>query len=142
MTQQVGVITLGINDLQRSKKFYVEGFDWDILYEDKDTAMYQMNGFVLSTWLQTELEKEITVKGLSRSAAFTLGHNVGSPDEVQIYLDRLIKYGGKILRSANSPAHGGISGYITDPDNHIWEIIYNPAWKVDNLGHVTFSPPN
>ena len=142
MKQQLGIITLGINDLQLSKKFYVEGFNWDILYEDQETAMYQMNGFVLSTWLQTKLEKDLTVKSLQHGAALTLGHNVGSSDDVQIYLDRLSRYGGKILRAAGPPAHGGVRGYITDPDNHIWEIIYNPAWKVNNLGHVTFSPSN
>lgn len=140
MKQRVAIITLGINDLSRSKKFYIDGFGWKTTHEDKETVMYQMNGFILSTWLQSELEKDITKSGLHRGGALTLAHLVDSPNKVQKYIDKLSNYGGKILRPSDSPSHGGVRGYITDPDDHIWEIIYNPTWKVDHKGSVTFSP--
>lgn len=140
MKQQIAVITLGITDLERSKAFYINGFGWRPLHEDVDTVMYQMNGFVLSTWLQSELEDDVSLSNLPRGGALTLAHNVDSPNDVQVYMKKLAEHGGKILRPADSPSHGGVRGYIADPDNHIWEVIYNPVWKVDNQGQVTFAP--
>ena len=140
MKQQVAIITLGIQDLERSKQFYMNGFGWRTVFEDNETAMYQMNGFVLGTWIQSALEKDVTRSGLPRGGSLTLAHNVESADEVQVILENLSQHGGKILREADCPAHGGFRGYIADPDDYIWEIIHNPVWKVDDQGAVTFSP--
>lgn len=140
MKHQIGIITLGISNLNASKKFYMKGFGWETIHEDNETAMYQMNGFVLSTWLQKELEKDIQTSYLARGGAITLAHVVDSPDKIQICVDKLSANGGKILRRPCAPLHGGMRGYIADPDDHIWEIIYNPVWKVDKQGFVTIHP--
>lgn len=52
MQQQMSVITLGVSDLARSKRFYGNGFGWTPIFENSELAFYQMNGFVLRTWLQ------------------------------------------------------------------------------------------
>lgn len=139
MKQQVAIITLGIRDLEHSKKFYIDGFGWNTIFEDNETAMYQMNGFILSTWLQSELEKDVGKYNLHRGGAITLAYLVDSGEKVKECLDQLLNYGGKIIRHSEAPLHGGMRGYISDPDEHIWEIIYNPVWKVDHKGMVTFS---
>jgi predicted lactoylglutathione lyase len=46
--------------------------------------------------------------------------------------------GGKVLREGDAPPHGGFRGYVADPDNHAWEIAWNPAWTIDDRGLVTF----
>lgn len=137
---QIVAVTLGIINIEKSKSFYMEGFGWVPLHEDKETVMYQMNGFILSTWLQSSLEKDITKSALPRGGAITLAHNVNKPDNVSKLINILSLAGGKIIRHANTPSHGGVRGYIADPDDHIWEIIWNPAWKTDDKGFVTFSP--
>ena len=53
-------------------------------------------------------------------------------------MDRLIDRGGRLLRPADAPVHGGFRGYVADPDEHAWEIAWNPAWSIDAAGHVTF----
>jgi predicted enzyme related to lactoylglutathione lyase len=58
------------------------------------------------------------------------------PDDVQPTLDRLARCGGRILRPADAPPHGGFRGYIADPDDHAWEIAWNPAWPISPEGHV------
>lgn len=140
MKQQVAIITLGITNLKRSKQFYMEGFGWTPIYEDSETVMYQMNGFVLGTWLRTALEEDMSRPSLARGAAFSLAHNVASNTEVQNLLDRLAAAGGHILRNADSPPHGGLRGYVADPDDHAWEIICNPIWKADHRGWITYTP--
>lgn len=64
MQQQVCVITLGIEDLERSKRFYADGFGWKPVFENEEIAFYQMNGFVLETWLRVSLEKDMQRDGL------------------------------------------------------------------------------
>ncbi len=49
MQQQISVITLGIADIARSKRFYVEGFGWTPVFETPEIVFYQMNGLMLGT---------------------------------------------------------------------------------------------
>lgn len=138
MQQQVSVITLGVGDLARSRRFYADGFGWTPVFANDEIAFYQMNGFVLGTWLQGSLEADMRREGLSRPGAFALAHNVGSAGEVEVVLDRLAAAGGRILRPGDAPSHGGFRGYVADPDDHAWEIAWNPAWTIDERGLVTF----
>jgi predicted lactoylglutathione lyase len=138
MQQQMSVITLGVRDLSRSRRFYAEGFGWTPVFSNEEIIFYQMNGFVLGTWLEMALARDMQRKGLARPGAFALAHNLATRDEVQPAIDRLSRFGGQILRAAVKPPHGGFSGYVADPDDHAWEIAWNPAWPIDANGHVTF----
>jgi catechol 2,3-dioxygenase-like lactoylglutathione lyase family enzyme len=139
MQHQISVITLGISDLKRSRRFYAEGFGWTPVLEHGDIIFYQMNGLVLGTWVSSALEEDMQRKGLARPGAFALAHNVPGKDDVQPVLDRLARFGGRILRNADAPPHGGMRGYIADPDDHAWEIAWNPAWPISPEGYVKFA---
>jgi len=139
MQQQLSVVTLGIADLTRSRRFYCDGFGWTPVFQNAEIVFYQMNGFVLGTWLTKALEDDM-MRPLARPGAFALAHNVGTAEEVQAALDRLSRYGGRILRPADAPPHGGLRGYVADPDDHAWEIAWNPAWPISPEGHVRFAP--
>jgi uncharacterized protein len=139
MQQQLSVITLGIADLARSRRFYGDGFGWAPVFQNEDIVLYQMNGFVLGTWLVKALEDDMR-RSLQRPGAFSLAHNVSSGEEVQALLDRLAGHGGRILRPADAPPHGGVRGYVADPDDHAWEIAWNPAWHISPEGYVRFIP--
>lgn len=138
MQQQISVITLGIADLVRSKRFYAEGFGWTPVFENDEIVFYQMNGLMLGTWLQPKMEEDMQRGAFARPGAYALAHNVPSAADVQPLLDRLAAAGGRILRPADAPPHGGMRGHVADPDDHAWEIAFNPAWKIDAAGHVTF----
>jgi catechol 2,3-dioxygenase-like lactoylglutathione lyase family enzyme len=135
--QQISVITLGVADLARSRRFYGEGFGWRPVFENGEIAFYQMNGFVLGTWLRDALAADAGREALP-SGGFSLAHNVPGRDDVQPLIDRLVAAGGKMLREADVPPHGGMRGYAADPDGHAWEIAWNPAWAIDERGLVTF----
>jgi uncharacterized protein len=139
MQQQISVITLGVTDLARSRRFYAEGFGWKPVFTDNDIIFYQMNGLVLGTWFTHMLEGDMQRKGLVRPGAFALAHNVPTRDDVQATLERLAQYGGRILRPADAPPHGGVRGYVADPDDHAWEIAWNPAWPISPEGYVKFA---
>lgn len=138
MQQQISVITLGVRDLDRSKRFYVGGFGWTPVFDNGEIVFYQMNGFVLGTWMLQKLEADMQRPGLATPGAFSLAHNVGAAAEVDSLIARLTASGGRILRSGDAPPHGGFRGYVADPDDHAWEIAWNPAWTIDDRGQVTF----
>ena len=138
MQHQISVITLGIADLSRSRRFYCDGFGWKPVFENEEIIFYQMNGFVLGTWISKALEADMQRTGLARPGAFALAHNVATRDEVQPMLDHLSTFGGRVLRAADAPPHGGFRGYVADPDDHAWEIAWNPAWSVSPEGLVRF----
>ncbi len=137
MQQQISVITLGIADIARSKRFYGDGFGWKPVFETTEIVFYQMNGLMLGTWFTPALESDMQ-RPLGRPGAFSLAHNVLAEGEVQPLLDRLAAHGGRLLRMADAPPHGGFRGYVADPDDHAWEIAFNPAWPIAPDGRVTF----
>ena len=138
MQQQISVITLGVDCLKRSRRFYGAGFGWHPVFANDEIAFYQMNGFVLGTWLTSNLSDDMRRANINRNAAFALAHNVSAKEEVQPLIDRLVTAGGTQLRAGNAPPHGGFRGYIADPDGNSWEIAWNPAWSIDEHGYVTF----
>ena len=137
MQQQISVITLGIADLARSRRFYVEGFGWAPVFENEEIVFYQMNGLMLGTWLESALSVDMGRK-LVRPGAFALAHNVPGREAVKPTMDQLVAAGGSLLKAPVPPPHGGYGGYVADPDGHAWEIAWNPAWSISATGQVTF----
>src|SRR3569623_130293 len=133
----VSVITLGVAELARSKRFYGEGFGWAPAFEDATIVFYQLNGIVLGTWLASALAEDMRRPGHGPGST-ALAHNVRGPGEVAPLIERLVAAGGTLLRAAEAPPHGGLRGYVADPDGHAWEIAHNPGFAMDAAGNVTF----
>jgi predicted lactoylglutathione lyase len=139
MQQHISVITLGVEELARSKRFHGLGFGWTPVFENDEIVFYQMNGLVLGTFLVGSLEADMQRSPLCRPGAVALAHNVARRSDVAPLIDRLERAGGTVLRRADAPPHGGYRGYVADPDDHAWEVAWNPAWSLDADGNVTFS---
>ena len=140
MQAQMSVITLGVAALPPSRRFYAEGFGWAPVFENSEILFYQLNGFVLGTWLEAALAADSQRPGLARPGAFSLAHNLPRAEDVAPAMDRLIAHGGSLLRAADAPPHGGMRGYVADPDGHAWEIAFNPSCPISPEGHVRFAP--
>lgn len=97
-----------------------------------------MNGFVLGTFRTPSLEADMNRSGLTTPGAFSLAHNVAAQEDVEPAMRRLVAAWGRLLRPADAPPHGGFRGYVADPDDHAWEVAWNPAWTVDERGLVRF----
>lgn len=137
MQQQISAITLAVDSIATSKRFYTEGFGWTPVFEADEIIFYQMNGLMLGTWLRSAMAGD-TTKAASGSSGYTLAHNVPAEHDVETVMEKLAAAGGTIVRPADAPPHGGFRGYVSDPDGHIWEVAYNPSWAIDAHGLVTF----
>ncbi|MGE0666523.1 MAG: VOC family protein [Sphingomonadales bacterium] len=140
MQQQMSVITLGVADLARSRRFYVDGFGWTPVFENPEIVFYQMNGFVLGTWQHTALAADLGRPPETKPGIMSLAHNVAVRSDVEPVMDALCAAGGSLVMEASAPPHGGYRGYVADPDGHAWEIAWNPDWPISPEGHVTFGP--
>lgn len=138
MNQHISLITLGVADVARGRAFYAAGFGWAPAFETKDVAFYQMNGLVFALWEKAQLENDMA-RPCSPAGSFALAHNVENAEAVDRVIERLVASGGQLLRAADAPPHGGYRGYVADPDGNAWEIAWNPAWQIDETGHVTFA---
>lgn len=137
MQQQISLITLGVTDVARAKAFYRDGFGWEPVFEMDDIAFFQMNGLIFGLWDKAQLEGDMQ-RPCAPAGSFALAHNVESAAAVDATIAKLVAAGAKILRPADAPPHGGYRGYIADPDGNAWEIAWNPAWKMDESGYITF----
>jgi uncharacterized glyoxalase superfamily protein PhnB len=39
--------------------------------------------------------------------------------------------GAVIVKGAHDTFYGGYAGYFEDPDRHLWEVVWNPAFELD-----------
>jgi uncharacterized protein len=137
---KIHVITLAVEDLERSLSFYRSlGFESEgvIATEyagDDETAagaiaIFQLDGgLMLCVFPRTELAKDAKVSAPAPAPGlFSIGHAVASRDEVDVLLDAAERAGGIVTVRAYDREFGVYSGYFQDPDGHLWEILWNPA---------------
>ena len=131
------VLTLGVDDLERAVAFYRDGlgFPTDGIV-GKEFEHGAVAFFDLESRLRLALSPRASIAhdtGLAlpaRSATeLTLGHNVGSRAEVDAVMTDASRAGAEILKPAEETFWGGYSGYFQDPDGHVWEVVWNPAWE-------------
>ena len=137
MLKSLSLITLGVSDLARSRAFYTGGFGWSPVWENDGIVFYQMNGFLLSTFLTEALEADMGGRRLAPQGAFSLAHNVLTRDAVDAVMETLLAHGATLIRQPDEPPHGGYRGYLADPDGHAWEIAWMPGIMPDAEGFVT-----
>lgn len=139
MKPRITVITIGVDDLERSLAFYRDGLalktDGIIGQEFEHGAVAFIdlqNGAKLALWPRKSIAHDT---GLSiqypSSTEFTLGHNVNSKKEVDEVMSQAQKAGAKIVKPAQETFWGGYSGYFQDPDGHLWEVTWNPDWEIE-----------
>jgi predicted lactoylglutathione lyase len=137
MKQRLSLVTLGVADLARSKRFY-EALGWQSgAAPDDDVAFFQSGGMVVALWSREELAKDSGTADGGGWGGVTLAHNVGSPPEVDAVIDEARAAGATIARAGAETFWGGYSGVFIDPDGHPWEVAHNPHWTLGADGSIT-----
>jgi len=138
MKQRINLITLGVNDLNKSMEFY-QKMGWQTNgivgteYENGAVVMFELgSSMMLCLYERKNLAWDSNVALQPASATeFSLGYFVNSQEEVDTVMDRAKKAGANISKPADEAFWGGYNGYFQDLDGHLWEVGYNPSWKVE-----------
>lgn len=137
MEQRVSVVTLGVADLERSRRFYEDGLGWRRGNDHPEVAFYQAGGLILALWSRAALAEDAQMTDTGSSfGGIALAHNVRRREEVEQILNEAQAAGGRILKPAQDVFWGGHCGYFADPDGHPWEVAWNPGWTVLDDGSV------
>lgn len=137
MKQHVHIITLGVKDLERSKKFYAETLGWEISRPQEGIVFFQAGGVVLALYPRDLLAEDAVVSPEgSGFSGFTLAYNAGSEAEVDQIIADLKSKGVKIIKEPQKVFWGGYSSYFADPDDFRWEVAYNPFFEFNKNGSL------
>jgi uncharacterized protein len=135
--QRISLITLGVSDLERARRFY-EALGWTSpSVPDDGVVFFQCGGMVLALWSRSSLAEDSTVDDPGGWGGVTLAYNVGSPKEVDAVLAEARGAGATVGREGAATSWGGYSGVFVDPDGHPWEVAHNPFWRLGPDGGVT-----
>ncbi|HTE25656.1 VOC family protein [Flavitalea sp.] len=138
MKSRITVLTLGVKDLEKSVHFYQSGLGLitpGIIgreFENGAVAFFDLeNGLKLALWPKSSISADTNIPVVPASSLeFTIGHNVGTKEEVIEVLNEVSKAGGRIVKSAQDTFYGGFAGYFADPDDHLWEVVWNPQFEL------------
>jgi catechol 2,3-dioxygenase-like lactoylglutathione lyase family enzyme len=135
---RISLITLAVDDLEASLRFYRDGLG---LATKGIVGTEFEYGAVTFFDLQSNLKLGLyPCKSLAKDSGlplenpgaprFSIGHNVASKAEVDQVMAQAKRAGAAIVKPAQDTFWGGYAGYFQDPNGHLWEIAWNPQWPV------------
>jgi uncharacterized protein len=136
---RITIVTLGVDDLERSLAFYREGLGLSSQgivgqeFEYGAVVFFHLRGGVtLALYPRTSIASDAGVApGPPSATEMTLAHNMRSNDEVDALMAQAERAGARIVKPAGTTFWGGYAGYFADPDGHLWEIAFNPNLPID-----------
>lgn len=138
MRPRIKVLTLGVSDLARSLAFYRDGLGLPTegiigqQFEDGAVVFFHLNDdLILALYPSASLAKDAGIAATeARLGTISIGHIVSAKAEVDALMQQAAAAGAVVTDPARDRFWGGYSGYFHDPDGHLWEIAWNPAWTV------------
>ena len=140
MKARITLLTLGVDDLERAVAFYRDGLGLPTEgivgteFEHGAVAFFALeSGVKLALWPRASLAHDAGLTpGPASATEFSIAHNVGSREEVDAVMAEAATAGAGIVKPAADTFYGGYAGYFRDPDGHLWEIAWNPAWQTSD----------
>ena len=126
----ISVVTLGVIDIERSERFYMEGLGLEHARPPKGVVYFEFAGAWLALFPRDELARYAGVEPTSPGGftGTTLSCNVGARSDVDALTTRAEAAGATVVKAPETVSWGGYCAWIADPDGHLWEIVWNPEW--------------
>ena len=140
MKPRITLVSIGVDDLEKSLRFYRDGLGLATdgivgeEFENGAVVFFELkSGLRLALWPRKSIAADSGLAlGAKSATEFTLAHNVSSESEVDAVMEEAKKAGAVIVKRAQNTVWGGYSGYFQDPDGHLWEVAWNPQWRVED----------
>ncbi len=138
MDPWISLMTLGVRDIERSRRFYRDGRGWPMsAASSEDVAFFHTGGVVLALYKRELLaaDANLSPEG-SGFSGIGLAHNVATRELVDAALEAAVAAGGTLLKPGTAVEWGGYTGYFADPDGFLWEIAWNPDFPLREDGTI------
>ena len=136
MEQRLSLVTLGVRDLERARRFY-EALGWKTgAAPADDVVFFQAGCMIVALWGRAQLAEDTAVADTGGWGGVTLAYNARSSEEVDSVLAEAEAAGASIPRGGAETFWGGYSGVFVDPEGHAWEVAHNPHWTIADDGSV------
>lgn len=134
MKPRITIITLGVDDLEKAVHFYRDGLGLPTQgiigkeFEYGAVAFFDLQpGLKMAVWPRKSLARDAGIPlGVPNPTELSIGHNVRSTAEVDSVMKQAERAGAVIIKPAQKTFWGGYAGYFQDPDQHLWEVAWNP----------------
>lgn len=134
MKNRITLLTIGVNDVERAVSFYrdglglvTEGIVGSEIAHGAVAFFKLQDGLTLALWPRESLAYDAGVPlGPISPTEFSIAHNVASKDEVDGVMSEAEAAGARVVKPAGQTTWGGYAGYFQDPDDHLWEVAFNP----------------
>ena len=136
MKARISLLTLAVADLERSLRFYRDGLGWPTegivgeQFQHGRVVFFELQaGLRLALFPRENLCHDAGIAaGVTSPSDFSIAHNVGSREAVDTVMREAQAAGARLTKPAVETFWGGYAGYFQDPDGHLWEVAWNPAW--------------
>jgi uncharacterized protein len=131
MKAHVSSILLGVQNMDRTRRFYTEGLGWKVERDYGVSVFFgsdgsSLVGFYGREGLAAQVGANPEGSGFS-GLVFT--YVVRSEARVDEILAEAQKAGATVLKPAAEKDWGGYGGSFADPDGYIWDIGYSARGK-------------
>lgn len=140
MKQTISFVTLGVSDLDKSRRFY-RALGWiESSGSQAEVAFFQVGSIAFALFGRDSLADDANVSPEGTGfPGFALAHNVATEADVEATLQEAVAACGCLVRPAAKASWGGFRGYFADPDGFLWEVCYNPFFPLDEQSFVQLS---
>jgi uncharacterized protein len=140
MTARISIVTLGVEDLARARRFYEAGLGWPVSGDsvDGEIIFVRLGGTILALYSYERLAEETGLPA-NRGLGFggiTLAQNFKTREEVDQVMARAEAAGARVLAEPVDRFWGGYSGYFADPDGYPWEVAWGPNFEYNEDGSL------
>ena len=133
------IVTLGVRDLGRSIAFY-GGLGWERRGDPAaGIVWFRTSGSWVGLFGYDELAADAGLAARAELPAYrgaTFAVNLPTEAEVDAAFQTVVACGGSVVKPAARTPWGGYSGYVADPDGHLWELACNPGFPIDAEGRI------
>ncbi|MEO7130523.1 MAG: VOC family protein [Dermatophilaceae bacterium] len=141
MTAEItlSTITLGVRDVEASRRFYVDGLGFRSILDVPDEISFVQAGpgLLLALWDVRVMPSEYGDVGHGPSAPpLSLGHTVDRPEDVTVLYAAALAAGATSVCAPVEREWGGVSACVADPDGFRWDFVHNPNFRIDPDGTV------
>ena len=122
MEPRISLITLGVDDLERSLRFYRDGLGLPTTWiPEKGVIFFKTRGTCLALYPFDKLAEDVNPSMRAerpKLSGVALAYNTRTKGEVDEVMQKAGRAGGRIEKPPQKAFWGGYSGYFSDPDGY------------------------